>query len=52
METGLIKKGDKVQGFDEKMPLLSKMFIISDKKQVLQDSYENDYYLVALKAPS
>jgi hypothetical protein len=26
------------------------MFIISDKKQVLQDVYENDYYLVTLKA--
>jgi peptidyl-prolyl cis-trans isomerase D len=50
VETGFIKKGDKVQGFDEKMPLISKMFVISDKKQVLQDSYENDYYLVTLKA--
>ena len=50
IETGLIKKGDKVQGFDEKMPLISKMFIISDKKQILHDFYENDYYLVTLKA--
>ncbi len=50
IETGFVKKSDKIQGFDEKMPLLSKMFIISDKKQVLQDSYNNDYYLVTLKA--
>jgi len=50
VETGFIKKGDKVQGFDEKMPLINKMFVLSDKKQVLQDVYENDYYLVTLKA--
>lgn len=47
--TGLIKKGDKVQGFDSKMPFLEKMFMLSDTKQVLQDLYEDDYYLVVLK---
>ncbi len=49
IETGLIQKGDTVKGFDEKMPLMSKLFVLTDKKQVLQDMYENDYYLVTLK---
>ncbi len=50
IDTGFVKKGDKIQGLDPKMPLLNKIFVLSDyNNQVLQDLCEDDYYLVVLK---
>jgi peptidyl-prolyl cis-trans isomerase D len=48
-DTGFVKKGDKIQGLNEKMSLLNRIFMLSDSNQVLQDLYEDDYYLVVLK---
>lgn len=48
MTTGLIKNGDAAAGLNKDLPLFKKLFILDDKSQVLQDSYNGTYYLVQL----
>jgi hypothetical protein len=49
IETEFIKKGDKIKDLSKDSPLLNKLFLLSDKKQVLQDMHGDEYYLATLE---